>query len=267
MYKSFEQEIEDFYNFIKPRPFEATIREAMITRIHNALVKDPYFRKSNLRAFGSFGQGIFLPTSDMDLVLVSPAYQQQGIVSYQGNSCLYRARTALATAGVALVRDIIVIGKSKVPIIKFVDSVTKLQVDVSFDNASGLHAISTFYRWRLEWPFLPKLLAILKQFLLMRNVNEVHSGGLGGFSITCMLVSMLQHMHVQTFAAPSKANSERRDDKESPSPLLSVMLLEFFKCYGRDFDMATTGIDLDPPMKFDKVITAMGAKFRLLFVV
>jgi non-canonical poly(A) RNA polymerase PAPD5/7 len=77
------------------------------------------------------------------------------------------------------------------------------------------------------------LLTVIKQFLAMRGLNEVYLGGLGSFSVTCLIVSMFQ-MH------PGAA-SGRMD----PRRHLGVMLLEFLELYGKSFNTETLGICVD----------------------
>ena len=188
------QEICDFYEFIKPQPYEARIREDLIGRLQAIFSK--LFPGSVVKAFGSYAQGIYLPTSDMDLVLFSERYNKTRQSGAFQKNILWSIRSRLAQHKIIRREsDASVIPSAKVPIIKFVDVHTGLNVDLSLDNDSGVRAIATFEKWKGIWPFLPKLLAVLKQWLLMRDVNEVFNGGLGGFSLTCMLVNMLQQGH------------------------------------------------------------------------
>jgi non-canonical poly(A) RNA polymerase PAPD5/7 len=198
------------------------------------------FKGSKVFAFGSYGQDIYLPTSDMDLVLLSPEFQRTGYLGFNKRT-LFRISGELQRQRITLQQDVTVISKAKVPIIKFVDILTGLNCDLSLDNDSGLKALTTFDKWRRTWPFLPQLLAVLKQWLLMRDINEVFNGGLGGFSITCMLVSMLQRMAPgQTTNLDGGAN-------------LGELLLDFFNLYGNKFNMDRTGISLIPSEYFPKV--------------
>lgn len=133
-----------------------------------------------------------------------------------------------------------VIAHARVPILKFVDKYTGIRVDMSFDNDSGLVANETFHNWKAEYPAMPVIVAVVKQFLLLRGLNEVPTGGLGGFSITCIVTSLLQHMphgHVEQN--------------------LGSILLEFFDFYGNFFDYENVGIRLNPPGYFNKVVSEM----------
>ena len=134
-----------------------------------------------------------------------------------------------------------VVHKAKVPIVKFVDQITNLKVDISFENDSGLIANDTFQRWRHEFPAMPILVMLIKQFLMMRGLNEVVQGGIGGFSVTCLVTSLLQNLpRVQC-------------GDVIPEQHLGEMLLEFLDFYGNQLDIARTGISMNPPGYFSKV--------------
>jgi non-canonical poly(A) RNA polymerase PAPD5/7 len=200
------------------------------------------FAGSRLYAFGSFAQGIYLPTSDMDLVLFSPGFQRSGIVGFNHRKALYRMQRELVNSGIIKhAQDATVIVHAKVPIIKFVDEATGLNCDISLDNDSGIKALTTFEKWKRTWPFLPKLMSVLKQWLLMRNINEVFNGGLGGFSLTCMLVSMLQQ------------RVDGQTQNLDSSAYLGELLLDFFDLYGNKFNMNRVGIDMPRTELFRKV--------------
>lgn len=43
-----------------------------------------------------------------------------------------------------------------------------------------------------DFPVLPKLVLVLKQFLLQRDLNEVFTGGISSYSLILLTVSFLQ---------------------------------------------------------------------------
>ena len=50
----------------------------------------------------------------------------------------------------------------------------------------------TINRFLAAMPALCPLIQIIKSFVNQRNMNEVFSGGLGSYSIVCLVVSFLQ---------------------------------------------------------------------------
>lgn len=148
---------------------------------------------------------------------------------------IYAFSGFLKNLNIVVPNSIEVIAHARVPILKFVDKLTGLRVDLSFDNDSGLIANETFQMWKAEYPVMPVVISVVKQFLLLRGLNEVPTGGLGGFSITCLVVSLLQHMphgHVQQN--------------------LGNILMDFFNFYGNIFNYERMGISMNPPGYFNK---------------
>jgi DNA polymerase sigma len=66
-----------------------------------------------------------------------------------------------------------VIGKAKVPIIKFNDVETGLSFDISFDVANGPQAAGFVLNLMSTLPPMKPLVLILKMFLQQRELNEV----------------------------------------------------------------------------------------------
>ncbi|KAH9465169.1 hypothetical protein Pst134EA_013062 [Puccinia striiformis f. sp. tritici] len=76
------------------------------------------------------------------------------------------------------------------------------------------------------------LILVVKSVLKQRGMNEVYTGGLGSYSIICLVVSFLQlHPKIQ------------RGDID-PNKNLGVLLLEFFELYGKHFNFDRTGISV-----------------------
>ena len=136
----------------------------------------------------------------------------------------------LVRRGIAIEDTLAVVPRAKVPIIKFTDRDTGIKVDISFENDSGLKANATFQKWKEEYPALPTIAVVIKQLMAMRDLNEVVSGGIGGFSIICLVVSMMQMM------------PEVQSGSMEPEHHFGDLLLNFFDLYGNKFNIKTTGI-------------------------
>jgi non-canonical poly(A) RNA polymerase PAPD5/7 len=232
------KEICDFYEFVRPLPHEEECRQDLVSRLSNIVLDAFPHIRARLYVFGSFASGLYLPTADMDLVVISDQFQQSGKVALGSGRTVAVARRLRAAGGFS---HIVAITKAKVPIVKFVDDRTNLRVDISFDNSTGLVALGTFKAWKSQFPAMVPLVAVIKQFLLMRNLNEVFLGGLGGFSITCLVISLFQH------------HPAIQSGKMKPEHHLGQLLIEFFDLYGNKFNMDTTGITMNPPGYFPKV--------------
>ena len=178
----------------------------------------------------------------MDVVIISESYRSKGQkIICQTKSQMYRLSRFLEESQLAQPGSVEVVPNAKVPIIKFIDRVTAIKIDVSFENNTGVVANDTFAAWKREFPAMPVLVTVIKQFLMMRGLNDVHLGGLGGFSVTCLVTSLLQNMpRVQT-------------GELIPDEHLGEILIEFLDFYGNQLDTTRTGLMMDPPGYFDKV--------------
>ncbi|PGH21378.1 hypothetical protein AJ80_03295 [Polytolypa hystricis UAMH7299] len=227
-------EVLDFYHWVKPQDFEHIIRNDLISRLQSHFEKRHF--GAQLQAFGSFAARLYLPIADMDLVLLSRQFIRQGRKTLcQRPREIYSFSAYLRDLDIAIPGSIETIAHARVPIIKFVDKLSGLKVDLSFDNDTGIAANSTFQVWKTEFPAMPIIVSVIKQFLLLRGLNEVPTGGLGGFSIICLVTSLLQHL-----------------PNGGTEPNLGGILLDFFDLYGNKFDSGSVGIQFDPAGYFDK---------------
>jgi non-canonical poly(A) RNA polymerase PAPD5/7 len=175
----------------------------------------------------------------MDLVLLSRQFTRQGRKTLcQKTREIFSFSAFIRDLDIAVPGSIETIAHARVPIIKFIDKFSGLKVDLSFDSTTGLAANKTFQVWKAQFPAMPIIVPIIKQFLLLRGLNEVPSGGLGGFSIICLVTSLLQHLPCGGTA-----------------PNLGGVLMDFFDFYGNHFNAGSVGIRLDPPGYFNKVLT------------
>ena len=195
-----------------------------------------------IQSFGSFAAGLYLPTADMDLVAVSPDYINYGQKSFcQSTNKIHALGRHLVNRGMVAPGTLSPVTRAKVPIVKFTDKMTGIKVDISFENDSGLIANKTFQDWKVTYPAMPVIVVLIKQMLAMRGLNEVFTGGLGGFSIICLVVSMMQMM------------PEIQSGEMDPEQHYGDLLLNFLDLYGNRFDARVTGIEMDPPAYFNKI--------------
>lgn len=227
---------------MRPQKYEQAVRENLLQRLQ-AMVRNRL--GCNVHSFGSFAAGLYLPNADMDVVVISDDFANYGEpTACQSSNSMYRFAGLLRDSCMVKDDSIEVITKAKVPIIKFVDRLTSIKVDMSFENYTGISANKTFLNWKTQHPAIPILLTAIKQFLMMRGLNEVVNGGLGGFSVTCLVASLLQNMpRVQT-------------GELVPELHLGEILIEFLDFYGNQMDISRTGIMMDPPGYFDKVCSS-----------
>uniref|UniRef100_A0A8C6UQL9 polynucleotide adenylyltransferase n=1 Tax=Neogobius melanostomus TaxID=47308 RepID=A0A8C6UQL9_9GOBI len=122
------EEIVDFFNFMSPRPEEEAMRRNVVNRIEG-VIKD-LWPTSKVEIFGSFSTGLYLPTSDIDLV----------VFGKWDHPPLQELEHALKKHNVTGPYSIKVLDKASVPIIKLTDHETEVKVDISFNVETAVKA-------------------------------------------------------------------------------------------------------------------------------
>lgn len=210
------EEIVDFFSFMSPRPEEEAMRRDVVNRIES-VIKD-LWPTARVEIFGSFSTGLYLPTSDIDLV----------VFGKWDHPPLQELEQALKKHNIAGPYPIKVLDKATVPIIKLTDLETQVKVDISFNVETAVKAAQFIKSYLKKYTVLPPLIFVLKQFLLQRDLNEVFTGGISSYSLILMAISFLQ-LHPRIDTRRSNIN-------------LGILLIEFFELYGRDFNYMKTGI-------------------------
>ncbi|XP_015418609.1 PREDICTED: non-canonical poly(A) RNA polymerase PAPD7 [Myotis davidii] len=224
---------------MSPCPEEAAMRREVVKRIET-VVKD-LWPTADVQIFGSFSTGLYLPTSDIDLVVFGKWERPP----------LQLLEQALRKHNVAEPGSIKVLDKATVPIIKLTDQETEVKVDISFNMETGVRAAEFIKNYMKKYSLLPYLILVLKQFLLQRDLNEVFTGGISSYSLILMAISFLQ-LHPRIDA--------RRADEN-----LGMLLVEFFELYGRNFNYLKTGIRIKEGGAYiakEEIMKAMTSGYR-----
>ncbi|CDO91856.1 unnamed protein product [Kluyveromyces dobzhanskii CBS 2104] len=216
-------EIKDFVAYISPNRQEIEQRNQAIAKLKAAVTE--LWPDSNLNCFGSFATDLYLPGSDIDCVVRSASGDKEN------RNALYSLASFLKRKDLAT--QVEVIAKARVPIIKFVEPESRIHIDVSFERTNGLEAARVIRAWLDEQPGLRELVLIVKQFLHARRLNNVHTGGLGGYSIICLVYTFLK-LHPRILTGDI-----------DPLENLGVLLIDFFELYGKNFGYDDVGISVN----------------------
>ena len=260
-------EIVGFCKLMEPTSEEIDKRQALVSEITELVLADPLFAKDNVKVqvFGSQATGLFLPTSDIDLVIITDhgpsntsddkaaADTEQGgkeesskTTDKEGDggdtedeqlstySPLHHfAKLVYDSWGARKLSAIEVIDKTRIPLVKFTHKETNIQIDVSFNQPSGPQAAQLMKTFLNALPPLRPLIFVIKYFLAARELNVPYNGGVGSYMMQLLLVSYLQQRERDgvTYGRPTILN-------------LGGMLLEFFELFGLGFNYVTTGISV-----------------------
>ncbi|KAJ3091811.1 hypothetical protein HK102_013335 [Quaeritorhiza haematococci] len=222
--KMLNEEVSDYVNYMRPTKAEKGMRRIAVDRVRHIIRK--IWPTAEVYVFGSFETELFLPSSDIDVVVVE--------LSTSTPKCLYPVADLLRKTHVA--SKVEVIDKAKVPIVKFTDALTRYQVDISFNVTSGIDSADIVKRF-VEQPTcgeaLRSMVLILKQFLLQRYLNEVYSGGMGSYALLSIVAAFLK-MH------PKIQSRQMR-----PEDNLGILLIEFLEFYGTALNTVDVGVGVN----------------------
>ncbi|KAI0647467.1 hypothetical protein C8Q79DRAFT_907770 [Trametes meyenii] len=221
--EALHNEVEAFVNYISPTPVEDEVRSLVVAFISQAVVKA--YPDAQVLPFGSYETKLYLPLGDIDLVIYSNSMARMDKISV-----LHSLANIMKRSGIT--DRVTIIGKAKVPIIKFVTTHGRFPVDISINQGNGVSAGKMVKQFLEELPALRSLVLIIKSFLSQRSMNEVFTGGLGSYSIVCLAISFLQ-MHPKV-----------RRGEIDPSKNLGVLVMEFFELYGWYFNYQEVGISI-----------------------
>jgi non-canonical poly(A) RNA polymerase PAPD5/7 len=283
-------EILQFYHFMIPTEGEHTVRQQVINRITDVI--NHYLPTASVDVYGSYKTGLYLPMSDIDLIVHSKDGRQWNAEELE--SLMNVLREAFCRHRICTEDGIQILNGATVPIIKLTDRKTDVKVDMSFNMNNGLRNAQLILHYMQEYPYLKYLVYILKQYLLQLNLNEVWTGGISSYSLILMLVCFFQCYYkkdqypIRSFylfglstssttttktnttedCSPSTSypsssaascissdennTSDIDDDHASKHVNLGHMLISFLELYGVYFNYAKLGIRVQTPYQPDR---------------
>lgn len=225
--------------------------------------------------------------SDIDLVILCPTMPAPPLKP--SSSLLHRLASLLLSSSLAEPSSLVVIAKARVPIVKFVTRYGGFSVDLSVNQKNGIDAavrvrqMLEHFAFReddyiepgsqdaarmekgkgkeveLEQPGTPpvdhgvarSLVLLVKAFLNQRGMNEVFTGGLGSYSIICLVVSFLQvstrssSLHACcSYSCDVQLHPKIQTGEINPRHNVGLLFVEFLEYYGKHFNYDEAGITL-----------------------
>ncbi|XP_020597048.1 non-canonical poly(A) RNA polymerase PAPD5 [Phalaenopsis equestris] len=224
------KEILDFSEFVSPTPEEQAKRDTALGCV--VQVVKYIWPHCRVEVFGSFKTGLYLPTSDIDVVILDSKVKTP-------QTGLYALARALSQKGIA--KKLQVIPKARVPIVKFVEKRSGIAFDISFDMDGGPKAANFIKDVLEKIPPLRHLCLILKVFLQQRELNEVYSGGIGSYALLAMLIA-----HLQIY----RRSQDMQGVQKSMEHNLGILLAKFFEFYGRKLNTTDVGVSCNSSSTF-----------------
>ena len=175
-------ELIDFCVYISPTKEEDLIRRNLIDKVKQIVLN--IWPNASIHVFGSMKTKLYLPTSDIDLVV----YPNTNL--HENMDCKLKLAQALKKENMCSYLEII--STARVPLVKFTDNESQLSVDVCFERESGIIAADEINSLQIQFPVLRPLTYFLKYFLWFRNLNEPFRGGMGSYLLQMLIVNLIQ---------------------------------------------------------------------------
>jgi non-canonical poly(A) RNA polymerase PAPD5/7 len=246
-------EIVGFASLMEPTEDERRVRDSVVEQIREVARRE-FGLRSQVLVFGSQATGLFLPSSDIDLVILTKSGEEvdepkegsggEGSgggdetdkkgSSLSSQSPLQRFASALREAWYSELSYLEVIENTRIPLVKCTHAPTNISVDVSFDLPGGGPPAARLMTTYLDaLPALRPLTLVIKSFLAARGLNQPYTGGVGSFMVQVMIVAFLQQRERDAVI-----------NRLRPTLNIGSLLLEFFELFGLEFNYVTTGISI-----------------------
>ncbi|KAL3672190.1 hypothetical protein V7S43_002852 [Phytophthora oleae] len=217
---------------------------------------------ASVMCFGSYSTGLWLPSSDVDVVVMGLSNSEDRDVPTRfvpdGVKELEQLARQLRPQK-SWVQRVDVVRGAKVPVAKVMlrrgsvkdgDNSTLLRVDISIENIQTSHGMeaSKFVRQYVsDLPRLKPLLMVIRQFLREKALNSAFTGGLSSYAVTLLAVFMMEMQRHQEEEEEEQEGGEADETPEDKETMrLGQLLLDFLEYYGTSFDYYTTGLSLKP---------------------
>ncbi len=166
---------------IRPSPDVVRQRLAAFMRVRAAILHK--YPRAQLSVLGSAATSLALLDSDLDLTLqlssedftLGAAKRRHFPPEFKPLRSVAEAVRPIATGGLVDVID------AAVPIVKFEDGKTRIQIDISFNSADADEHVKWARKQLEARPSLRPVVLALKLLLRREKLNETYTGGVGSY--------------------------------------------------------------------------------------
>lgn len=160
-------EIYSFFQYIRPTMEDHYLRRAIFLSIRDRILKHFGDTISRVHFYGSFSSNTYLPISDIDIII----HPRLGINATF--TCLLDMIARLLISDGLVEEKCILIDRSRVPILKFDDSITGIPINISI-NPEHSQIRTTFIRVSFLFISFPSsILLLMSLFNFLRKLSNL----------------------------------------------------------------------------------------------
>eukprot|EP00178_Gracilaria_changii_P003493 TRINITY_DN1517_c0_g1_i1.p2 TRINITY_DN1517_c0_g1~~TRINITY_DN1517_c0_g1_i1.p2 ORF type:complete len:1025 (+),score=145.03 TRINITY_DN1517_c0_g1_i1:166-3075(+) len=188
------EQIEDIFPQLTPPEDYAQVREDLISRLRRVIKAE--WPKADIHVYGSAGNGLGLRSADVDTSLYMPREIATASNRQNGTSAKDSAKAILARLAAIMEHNrIVVLTKlldARVPVIKMLDSISGLQVDVCVNNILAVRNTELLKAYvDLDHRFR-YVCILVKHWAKKRDLNDAYHGTLSSYAYTLLVIHYLQ---------------------------------------------------------------------------
>ncbi|KAH0559268.1 hypothetical protein GP486_004215 [Trichoglossum hirsutum] len=232
-------EIKAFETYMSPTVAERNLRETVVSELRSIAARA--MPGASLKIYGSYGTGLYTPSSDIDLRLSFPEIEKR--LNERGPSptrpVAVRESLQQLTNFMRCLQDLdgytdigLVGARTPVGVTTHQATGLQLQITATGETASSDEYVRTYLA---EYPALRPLYFTIKNALLIRDFADTFTGGLGSYSLFMALVAWLRLRKSQNITIWHHNNETLGED-----------LLDFLEFYA-SFDYYHWGLSIEPP--------------------
>ncbi|KAF8817658.1 Nucleotidyltransferase [Phlegmacium glaucopus] len=257
---SLDEEIRIFMRYMEPTAQEVRMRKGLVRRFTKLIAS--FNINASVQPVGSYVTGLYLPTSDIDMVLTF----QLGLASslsynYSSSSRLLVLLGKIRDSGFA--SKVVDVLNASVPLIRITDKITGIEIDLTAADTHAVRATEAVQKWLQHSSLVKPLLFVVKMFLSIRRCGTTYTGGINSYALFWMVVAWVKLEMPKQKRVASSANdlssvtaafgglsmskqNVATSSSSSEGEDLGELLIKFLKFYAEEFDCYTNAIRIEP---------------------
>lgn len=186
------EQIEEIFPTITPPSDYTTVRDDLLVRLRDNISQE--WPGADIHVYGSAGNGLGLRSADVDMSLYIP--RAVGAAHGREKGHVDAPKVILARlAAIMEQNDLTILGKfldARVPVIKMLDPVSKLQVDVCVNNMLAVRNTELLKAYVDLDERFRYVCILVKLWAKRRDLNDAYHGTLSSYAYTLLVIHYLQ---------------------------------------------------------------------------
>lgn len=244
---------------MEPTSQEVKMRSDLVRRFTKLIAS--FNMEASIEPVGSYVTGLYLPISDIDMVLTFRPGLASSFDGYSSSSRLSALIGKIRDSGFA--SKVVDVLQASVPLIRITDKITGIEIDLTAADTHAIRATEAVQIWLQRSSLTKPLLFVLKMFLSIRRCGTTYTGGINSYTLFWMVVAWVELEMPKTRRVASSANDLSSltaafggvsmlkhnvaiSSSSSKGADLGELLIQFLKFYAEEFDYYTKAIDIAP---------------------